>query len=216
MSSARRRASTRRVSCSRPISTVTSHTSAWSAAWRARARSCTSPSSSCSWIGLGSWSIRSAPPSACAAFSLSPACTSLSSSPSKDVEPGPRGERARRPETRLGEPSERLVRVRRLHDRQGATPVEEAAERHAARAPHLDQRELSHVVLDGLALDEDDPPGPVEHDRHHLPRLDELAEAPRRIVGPHAAGPVRVFLDRVLELSGLLQTVEDVGGGAVG
>ena len=46
-SSARPRASTRPASSSRRTSTATRPTSGWSAAWRARARSCTSPSSSC-------------------------------------------------------------------------------------------------------------------------------------------------------------------------
>src|SRR5262249_45480604 len=45
--------------------------------------------------------------------------------------------------------------------------------------------------------------------------LDELAEAPRLVACPHAADPVRVFLDRVLELRRLLQPIEEIGGAQV-
>src|SRR5262249_1518744 len=119
------------------------------------------------------------------------------------------------PEARLGEPAHRLLRVFRLHDRESAAALEEAAERQPARAAHLDHRELGHVVLVGRALDDRDLARAVEHDGYHLPGLDELAQALGLVASPHAARPVRVFLDRVLELGRLLQAIEEIGGAQV-
>ena len=65
-SSRRRRASTRPASCSWPISTACRTISPWSAARRARARRCISPSCSASPTPPGCWPIRTAPPRACA------------------------------------------------------------------------------------------------------------------------------------------------------
>src|SRR5262249_14525849 len=127
---------------------------------------------------------------------------------SQDVDPPPRGQSVGLPEARLGAPAHRLLRVFRLQDRERAAALEEAAERQPARAAHLDQRELSHVVLVGRALDDGDLARAVEHDGYHLPGLDELAEALGLVAGPHAARPVRVFLDRVLGLGRLLPAIE--------
>ena len=65
-SSRRRRASTRPASCSWPISTACRTISPWSAARRARARRCISPSCSGSPTPPGLLPIRIAPPRACA------------------------------------------------------------------------------------------------------------------------------------------------------
>src|SRR5436190_923472 len=77
---------------------------------------------------------------------------------------------------------------------------------------NLDEGELRHVVVDHETLHEGDLARAVEDDGDHLPRLDELGEAPRLVPGPDAARPVGVLLDRVLELRRLLEAIEDVGG----
>src|SRR5207249_5992798 len=64
----------------------------------------------------------------------------------------------------------------------------------------------------------DDRRGPraVEHDLGRLPRLDEVAEAPWRVAGPRPGHPVRVLLDRRLQLFRPLQPVDEVDARSVG
>src|SRR5207244_3143555 len=126
-------------------------------------------------------------------------------------------QRARRPlprlpEPALREPAERLRRVGSLHEHERLAALEEAAEGHAAGAAHLDEGELRHVVVDHGTLDEGDLARAVEDHGDHLPRLDELGEAPRLVARPDPTRPVGVLLDGVLELGRLLEAIEDVGG----
>src|SRR5437870_2964213 len=90
------------------------------------------------------------------------------------VEQGARCQRPWLPEPGLREPAERLRRVGSLHERERLAVLEEAAERHAPGAAHLDERELRHVVVHHRALDDGDLTRAVEDDGDHLPRLDEL------------------------------------------
>src|SRR5439155_78149 len=103
-------------------------------------------------------------------------------------------------------------RVGSLHEHERLAAFEEAAEGHAAGAAHLDEGELRHVVVDHGTLDEGDLARAVEDHGDHLPRLDELGEAPRLVARPDPTRPVGVLLDGVLELRRLLEAIEDVGG----
>src|SRR5574341_29785 len=132
------------------------------------------------------------------------------------VEQGARRQGARRPAAGSREPGLRLIGVGRPGERERLAPLEEPAERHAPGAAELDERELRHVAIGRGALDDRHLARAVEDDGHHLPRLDEVAEAPGRVVRPHAARPVGVRLDHARELGQLLEPVDDVGRLAVG
>src|SRR5439155_1604304 len=120
------------------------------------------------------------------------------------------------PEPALPKPAERFDGVGALDERECAAVFEEAAKPDAPGAAHLDERELRHRVVGHGPLDDRDLARAVEDDGDHLPRLDELGEAPGLVARPDAARPVGVLLDRVLELPRLLEAIEDVGGLAIG
>src|SRR3989442_5780950 len=107
------------------------------------------------------------------------------------VEQRARRQLPRLPEPALREPAERFRRVRSLHEHERLAALEEAAEGHAAGAAHLDEGELRHVVVDHGTLDEGDLARAVEDHGDHLPRLDELGEAPRLVARPDPTRPVR-------------------------
>src|SRR5262252_6549126 len=81
------------------------------------------------------------------------------------------------PEAGFGEAGDRLVGIRRAHQTERAAVGEEAAERHAAGAARLDQRERSHFDVDGTSLDDRRTARSVDHHGRQLPWLEKVGEA---------------------------------------
>src|SRR5262249_10972580 len=100
--------------------------------------------------------------------------------------------------------------------RQSVAVGEEAAERHAAGAARLDQREGGHLDVDGKSFDDRRTARPVDHDGRQLPWLEEVGEALRRVRLPDAAGVVRILLDEARDVRRLVHPVKEVGSASIG
>src|SRR5262245_18912315 len=119
------------------------------------------------------------------------------------------------PEAGFGEARDRLVGIRRAHQAKRAAVGEKAAERHAAGAARLDQREGGHLDVDGESFDDRRTARSVDHHGRQLPWLEEVGEALGCVRLPHPAGVVRILLDEARDVGWLVHSVEEIGSASV-